>query len=40
VTPGGEPGTPLDTTPVIGRTIVRKHGTGTDSGIIFEHLSL
>jgi riboflavin biosynthesis pyrimidine reductase len=34
---GGEPGTPLPM-PGQSRVIVRKHGTGTDTGVVFEHL--
>ncbi len=37
---GGEPGTPLYRTPLQGRVVVRKHGTGADAGVIFEHISL
>jgi len=35
---GGEPGTPLSSSPWRGRTVVRKAGTGADEGVIFEHL--
>lgn len=35
--PGGEPGTPFYPRPLKTRTIVRKHGTGPESGVIFEH---
>jgi riboflavin biosynthesis pyrimidine reductase len=37
---GGEPGTPLYPRPLGGRTAVRKAGTGTEEGVIFEHLVL
>jgi riboflavin biosynthesis pyrimidine reductase len=32
--------TPFHSTPVAGRTIVRKHGTGADAGVVFEHIAL
>lgn len=35
--PGGEPGTPVYPRPLKVRTLVRKHGTGPESGVIFEH---
>jgi riboflavin biosynthesis pyrimidine reductase len=35
--PGGEPGTPVYPRPLSTRTLVRKHGTGPESGVIFEH---
>jgi riboflavin biosynthesis pyrimidine reductase len=35
---GGEPHTPLFTTAWGSRTAVRKHGTGVEKGVIFEHL--
>jgi riboflavin biosynthesis pyrimidine reductase len=35
--PGGEPGTPVYPRPLNTRTLVRKHGTGPESGVIFEH---
>jgi len=35
---GGEPHTPFYPTPLTARTIVRKHGTGADRGVTFEHL--
>ena len=38
--PGGKPGTPLADKPIEGRLIVRKHGTGPDEGVVFEHLSI
>jgi riboflavin biosynthesis pyrimidine reductase len=36
--PGGEPDTPLYPTPLDGTLVVRKHGTGREAGVIFEHL--
>jgi riboflavin biosynthesis pyrimidine reductase len=36
--PGGEPNTPLTLTPLNGRTVVKKHGTGAEAGVVFEHL--
>ncbi|MEO8520760.1 MAG: dihydrofolate reductase family protein [Acidobacteriota bacterium] len=35
---GGEPGTPLRSTPWRRRVVVRKRGTGAEAGVIFEHL--
>lgn len=35
---GGEPGTPMYAKPLSTRTVVRKHGTGVESGVVFEHL--
>ena len=37
---GGEPNTPFYEKPLRGRTIVRKHGTGADAGVVFEHLRI
>jgi 5-amino-6-(5-phosphoribosylamino)uracil reductase len=37
---GGEPNTPLYRRPLTGDVILRKHGTDTDAGIVFEHLRL
>jgi riboflavin biosynthesis pyrimidine reductase len=37
---GGEPGTPVFDRPLQGREIVRKHGTGPDAGVVFEHIRL
>ena len=37
---GGEPNTPMYTKPIEGQTIVRKHGTGRDAGVLFEHRQL
>lgn len=36
-TPGGEPNTPLYPRPLDTRRIVRKRGTGADTGVTFEH---
>ena len=38
--PGGEPNTPLTATPPEGTLIVKKRGTGEDTGVTFEHLIL
>ena len=38
--PGGEPGTPLYPGPLEGELIVRKHGSGHDEGVVFEHRRL
>jgi len=37
---GGEPNTPLYPGPLQARTIVRKHGTGPETGVVLEHLAL
>jgi 5-amino-6-(5-phosphoribosylamino)uracil reductase len=37
---GGDPNTPVYPRPLDGRVLVRKLGTGTDAGVIFEHISL
>ena len=37
---GGEPNTPLYSKPIGGELVVRKHGTGEDTGVVFEHLRL
>jgi len=37
---GGEPNTPLYPKPLKGRLIVKKHGTGSEKGVTFEHLAL
>ena len=37
---GGEPGTPMHPRPLKGCTLVRRHGTGADTGVIFEHHQL
>jgi riboflavin biosynthesis pyrimidine reductase len=36
----GEPNTPFYSKPLEGETVVRKHGTGVDAGVVFEHLVL
>ena len=36
----GEPKTPFYSKPLKGETFVRKHGTGVDAGVVFEHLRL
>jgi riboflavin biosynthesis pyrimidine reductase len=38
--PGGEPDTPLYPKPLGGTVAVRKHGTGPETGVVFEHLIL
>jgi len=38
--PGGAPGTPFYPRPLHTRTVVRKHGTGLDVGVTFEHLEI
>lgn len=38
--PGGEPGTPFYPRPLPGTTIVRKHGTGEDQGVVFEQIAI
>ena len=35
--PGGQANTPLTEAPIEGELIVRKHGTGDDEGVTFEH---
>jgi riboflavin biosynthesis pyrimidine reductase len=37
---GGEPGTPLYAGRLNGREIVRKLGTGPDTGVVFQHIVL
>jgi riboflavin biosynthesis pyrimidine reductase len=37
---GGEPGTPLYDKPLHGREVVRKNGTGPDTGVVFEHIAI
>ena len=37
---GGEPGTPFYAKPLNGREAVRKHGTGPDVGVVFQHIVL
>ena len=36
----GEPNTPFYSKPLTGETILRKHGSGIDTGVVFEHLRL
>jgi len=36
----GDPETPLSATPLHGELVVRKHGTGADDGVVFEHTRL
>jgi 5-amino-6-(5-phosphoribosylamino)uracil reductase len=36
----GEPHTPFYSKPIDGREVARKHGTGADSGVVFEHIAL
>ena len=38
-TPGGEPNTPLYSKPLGGCLAVRKHGTGPEGGVRFEHIA-
>lgn len=38
--PGGEPGTPWYPRPLTARPLIRKHGTGREVGVIFDHLQL
>lgn len=37
-TTGGEPGTPVSDTPLHGREVVRKNGSGPDEGVLFQHI--
>ena len=37
---GGEPDTPFYPRPLPARTVVRKHGTGIEEGVVFEHRQL
>jgi len=37
---GGEPGSPLYSRPLNGELVVRKRGTGADTGVTFDHLVL
>ena len=37
--PGGEPNTPIYPAPLDGDVLVRKHGTGADRGVVFEHIT-
>ncbi len=36
--PGGEPNTPFYSKPLPAREVVRKHGSGQNTGVIFQHL--
>ena len=36
--PGGEPNTPLHSKPWHGEVMLRKRGTGPESGVVFEHV--
>lgn len=36
--PGGEPGTPMYPRPLDADVVLRKQGTGTEAGVVFEHL--
>jgi 5-amino-6-(5-phosphoribosylamino)uracil reductase len=38
--PGGEPNTPLYPRPLKTELVLRKKGSGADSGVVFEHLKL
>jgi riboflavin biosynthesis pyrimidine reductase len=38
--PGGQPNTPLYSKPLASKLVVRKHGTGSDAGVKFEHLTV
>ena len=37
---GGEPNTPFYSKPLPAREVVRKHGSGQDTGVVFQHLVL
>jgi riboflavin biosynthesis pyrimidine reductase len=37
---GGEPNTPISNHPLNGSLVMRKHGSGAEAGVIFEHLHL
>lgn len=37
---GGEPETPFHSQPLNGQEVVRKHGTGPDTGVVFQHIVL
>jgi riboflavin biosynthesis pyrimidine reductase len=37
---GGEPNTPMYPKPLDGRLVVRKHGSGPEQGVVFEHFAL
>lgn len=36
--PGGEPNTPISPRPWRGDVILRKHGSGPEQAVVFEHL--
>jgi len=38
--PGGEPNTPMSAQPLNGSVVLRKHGTGRETGVVFEHIHL
>ena len=38
--PGGKPDTPMYPRPLKGVCFVKKHGTGMESGVVFEHIHL
>ena len=38
--PGGEPNTPLYPRPLDRRLILSKHGTGSESGVMFQHFQV
>jgi riboflavin biosynthesis pyrimidine reductase len=38
--PGGEPDTPIYRTRLTGDVVVRKHGTGEDAEVLFEHIRI
>jgi riboflavin biosynthesis pyrimidine reductase len=37
---GGEPNTPIFSHPLNGTLVLRKHGTGREAGVVFEHIHL
>jgi riboflavin biosynthesis pyrimidine reductase len=37
---GGEPGTQIHARPLDGEVVVRKHGTGPEAGVVFEHYAM
>jgi len=37
---GGVPGTPMYDKPLHGREVVRKNGTGPNTGVVFEHIAM
>jgi riboflavin biosynthesis pyrimidine reductase len=38
--PGGEPNTPISPRPWRGDLILRKHGSGPEQGVVFEHITV